>query len=165
MTTSDSLLPEFDMEMINTRKTLERIPEDKFGWKPHDKSFTLSKLSAHVATLPAWLTTTMTTDFLDISAPFPQFPIESRNDVMALFEKAASEARTTLMNSSDEDFCKPWSLKTGETVIFTMPKIAVIRSFMMNHLIHHRAQLGMYLRLTDVPVPGLYGPSADEDPM
>lgn len=165
MNLSESLLPEFDMEMENTRKILSKIPDDKFAWKPHEKSFTLKKLSIHVATLPSWLTTTMKTDYLDVTAPFPQFPIENRKDVLALFEMSAAEARTTLINAKDEDFGMPWSLKNGQTVVFTMPKIAVLRSFMMNHLIHHRAQLGMYLRLNDVAVPGLYGPSADESGM
>lgn len=162
MTLSETLLPEFDMEMENTRKTLDRIPDDKFTWKPHDKSFTLRHLSAHVATLPSWLTTTMQTDSLDIAAPFPQFPVENRKDIMALFERSAAEARATLIAAKDEDFAKPWTCRNGEAVMFTMPKIAVLRSFVMNHLIHHRAQLGMYLRLNDIAVPGVYGPSADE---
>ncbi len=165
MNISETLLPEFDMEMDNTRKTLERIPEDKFAWKPHEKSFTLQKLSVHVATLPSWLTTTLNSDHLDVTVPFPQFPIESRKDIMDLFEKYAAEARAALVNAHDEDFFKNWSLKSGETVIFTMPKIAVIRSFMMNHLIHHRAQLGVYLRLNNVAVPSTYGPSADDSNM
>jgi uncharacterized damage-inducible protein DinB len=165
MNISEMLLPEFDMEMNNTRKTLERIPEDKFAWKPHAKSFTLQKLAVHVATLPSWLNTTLNSDHLDVTAPFPQYAIQNRNDVLAVFEKSAAEARTALVNAHDEDFFKTWSLKNGETVIFTMPKIAVIRSFMMNHLIHHRAQLGVYLRLNDVAVPSIYGPSADESNM
>lgn len=162
MTLSETLLPEFDMEMENTRKTLERIPDDKFTWKPHAKSFTLRSLSAHVATLPSWLTTTMQTDSLDIAVPFPQFPVGNRKDMMALFEKSAAEARATLIAAKDEDFAKSWTCRNGEAVMFTMPKIAVLRSFVMNHLIHHRAQLGMYLRLNDIAVPGVYGPSADE---
>jgi uncharacterized damage-inducible protein DinB len=162
MKLSEMLLPEFDNEMNNTRKMLARIPEDKFSWQPHAKSFTLHKLSVHVATLPSWLTTTLTTDHLDVTVPFDRMPIESRKAVQDLFEKSAAEARTSLLNASDEDMAKPWSLKNGETVIFTMPKIAVIRSFVMNHLIHHRAQLGVYLRLSDVAVPGMYGPSEDE---
>ncbi len=163
MNISDSLLPEFDIEMENTRKVLAQVPEDKFAWKPHEKSFTLQKLAVHVATLPAWLTTTMKTEYLDVKAPFPQFPITNRKDILDLFEMSAAEARKTLTGASNEDFGKPWSLKSGEAVVFTMPKVAVIRSFMMNHLIHHRAQLGVYLRLNDVTVPGMYGPSADED--
>lgn len=162
MTISDTLLPEFDMEMASTRKTLEQIPEDKFAWKPHEKSFTLQKLAVHVATLPAWLTTTVKNDFLDVAAPFPKFPAENRKAILDLFDKSAAEARATLAATSDAELFKTWSLKNGDAVIFSMPKVAVIRSFMMNHLIHHRAQLGVYLRLNDVPVPGLYGPSADD---
>jgi len=162
MTLSESLLPEFDQEMANTRKTLERIPEDKFDWKPHDKSYTLLKLATHVATLPGWTKITLEQDSLDLSQPFTLPAPQTRIDVLALFDSSAAEARTVIAAAEDHLFFQPWSLKNGTATVFSMPKIAVLRSFVMNHMIHHRAQLCVYLRLNDVAVPGLYGPSADE---
>jgi len=165
MSISQALLLEFDQEMASTRKTLERVPDDKMGWTPHQKSFPLGTLALHVAQLPGWMTMTITTDELDIGKQ-PGYPPPEQNTqkaLLELFDKNVAEARAALAGASDETLMKPWTLLVGGgQKAFTFPKIAVLRSFVMNHLIHHRAQLGVYLRLNDVAVPGLYGPSADE---
>ena len=166
MTIGQSMLPEFDQEMQNTRKTLERVPDDKWGWKPHEKSGTVGWLTSHIATLPGWLAMTIQTTELDY-APVggPQFQppkVENRKDALAEFDKSVGEARTALAGVSDADLMVGWTLLAGGQKIFTMPRIACIRGFVLNHLIHHRAQLGVYFRLLGVAVPGLYGPSADE---
>jgi len=166
MTIGQSMLPEFDQEMQNTRKTLESVPDDKWGWKPHEKSGTVGWLTGHVATLPGWLTMTIQTtelDYAPVDGPQYQPPkIENRKDALAEFDKGVAEARTALGNVSDADLMQGWTLLAGGQKIFTMPRVACIRSFVMNHMIHHRAQLGVYYRLLDIAVPGLYGPSADE---
>lgn len=169
MTIGQSMLPEFDQEMQNTRKTLERIPEDKWNWKPHDKSGTVGWLASHIATLPGWLAMTINTEQLDyapVNGPAYQPPkIENRKELLAIFDKECAGGRAALAAVSDQDLMKGWTLLAGGKTIFTMPRIACIRGFVMNHLIHHRAQLGVYFRLLGVPVPALYGPSADEGQM
>jgi uncharacterized damage-inducible protein DinB len=166
MAIRDALLPEFDMEMASTRKMLERVPVANLDFKPHDKSGSLGWLAWHVADLPAWVVETVNKDELDfapIGQPRPAPPkMESREQLLASFDKKVADARTAIAGVSDERLAGPWTLKAGGHTIFTMPRAAVLRSFVMNHLIHHRAQLGVYLRLNDVPVPGMYGPSADE---
>lgn len=163
MSISQALLPEFDQEMAGTRKVLERIPMDKYDWTPHAKSFNLGKLATHVAHLAGWATVTLTTDELDFAQPFEQPTPRTNEELLALFDQMSSEGRKAIASTSDEEFMKPWTLRQGEKVFFTMPKIAVMRGMVMNHIIHHRAQLTVYLRLNDIPVPGLYGPSADEN--
>jgi uncharacterized damage-inducible protein DinB len=166
MALSQALLPEFDQEMSNTRKTLERIPEEKFEWKPHEKSFAMGALATHVATLPTWTTTIIDTESMDIrpdGAPPPKAePVKSREELLAKFDGSIAAARASLAGASDQDLVKPWSLLAAGKTVFTIPRIAAIRSFVMNHNVHHRAQLGVYLRLNDIPVPSIYGPSADE---
>jgi len=166
MTIGQSMLPEFDMEMQNTRKTLERAPDDKWNWKPHDKSGTVGWLAGHIATLPGWLTMTIHTEELDyapVNGPAYQPPkTDNRAELLAVFDKESGEARAALASVGDADLMKSWKLLAGGQEIFSMPRIAVIRGMVMNHLIHHRAQLGVYYRLLGIPVPGLYGPSADE---
>lgn len=166
MPINQALLPEFDIEMANTRKTLERVPEDKFGWKPHEKSMTLGRLANHLATIPVWTGHALEQDKLDVNPPEgrPSQPeeVSTRKELLALFDKNVAEARAKIAGAGDEQFVKPWSLLNGGKVVFTLPRAAVLRSFVMNHSIHHRAQLGVYLRLNDVPVPSIYGPSADE---
>jgi uncharacterized damage-inducible protein DinB len=163
MSLSQSLLPEFDQEMAGTRRVLERVPAEKLSWKPHDKSMPFDRLAVHVAELPSWTTMTLTTSELDFAAaPYAPTQVETTQDLLNIFDKATAEARTALAGVSDEELFKPWTLRNGEHQIFSLPKIAVLRSFVMNHIIHHRAQLTVYLRLNDIPVPGLYGPSADE---
>ena len=166
MTIREALLPEFDQEMGHTRKTLERVPEDKFSWKPHPKSFSMISLATHIATMTGWAVDTMTKDSFDISPPgappYKEEPAASRAKLLESFDKSVSSARAAIAGASDETFLKPWSLLAGGQTLFTMPKIGCIRTFVLNHIIHHRAQLGVYLRLNDVPVPSIYGPSADE---
>jgi uncharacterized damage-inducible protein DinB len=166
MSIAQSLLPEFDQEMASTRKVLERIPTEKWNWKPHEKSGTLGWLAAHVGTIPGWYTMTLRTENLDY-APVdgPQYEppkIENTQQLLATFDRDSAEARAALSKASDADFTVNWTLLAGGKEIFTMPRIACLRSMVMNHMIHHRAQLTMYLRLLNVPIPGLYGPSADE---
>lgn len=166
MTIKDALLPEFDQEMANTRKTLERVPEDKFTWKPHPKSFSMISLATHIANMTGWTVETMNKDSFDISPPgappFKEEPAASRAKLLEKFDNNVKSARAALAAANDEAFLKNWSLLAGGNTLFTMPRIACIRTFVMNHVIHHRAQLGVYLRLNDVPVPSIYGPSADE---
>jgi uncharacterized damage-inducible protein DinB len=181
MAIRDALLAEFDHEMVSTRKTLERVPSDKFGWKPHAKSMSMQQLSSHVANIPGWAVFTLKQEALDLSPKdgkstgTPQ--ASSTKELLELFDKNSKDGRAALAEASDEEMFKSWSLiaeasdeemfkswslMMGEKTLFTMPKVAVLRSFLMNHLIHHRAQLGVYLRLNDVAVPSVYGPSADE---
>ncbi len=152
--------------MSNTRKTLERVPDDKFAWKPHEKSMTLGRLSGHLAEMPGWGIYTLSSASMDL-APVDGPPVQSpqpknRQEVLALFDKGVAEMRAALAAAKDDQLLKPWSLLAGGKPIFTMPRIAVIRGMILNHGIHHRAQLGVYLRLNNLPVPALYGPSADE---
>jgi uncharacterized damage-inducible protein DinB len=169
MSISEALLPEFDQEMANTRKTLERVPMDKPDWKPHEKSMAMGHLAIHLANLPHWTTETIAKDSLDIAPPdgaaFETEKASSQEELLAIFDKNVAAARAAIEGVSDESLAKSWSLLSGGQTILTMPKIAVIRTFVMNHSIHHRAQLGVYLRLNDLPVPALYGPSADEGGM
>ncbi len=167
MAISQALLPEFDQEMANTRKTLERVPDDKFGWKPHEKSGTTGWLAGHVAMLPGWIPITLAQDSLDINPPggagFKPPAMNSHADLVAVFDQNVKQARSALAAATDEQLLKPWTLLSAGQKLFTMPRIAVLRGFVMNHLIHHRAQLTVYLRMNNVPVPALYGPSADEN--
>ncbi len=162
----EGLLQEFEQESSNTRKVLERVPEDKFGWKPHPKSGTMGWLAGHLANLAGWGAFTLQTDELDFAPGGKQMepppPFRSTQELLAAFDKNQQDTKKALENASDADLMKPWSLKNNGAVIFTMPKVAVIRGVVINHLIHHRGQLTVYLRLNNIPVPGIYGPSADE---
>ena len=166
MAISQALLPEFDQEFANTRKMLERIPEEKLSWKPHPKSFSMEDLATHIAEVPGWMGVTIAQDSFDVAPPggptYQRPKLASTKEILDMFDKSVPIARAALAKASDEQFMQPWSMLKAGQVMFTMPKITVVRSFLMNHNIHHRAQLGVYLRLNDVPVPGLYGPSADE---
>ncbi|HEX6903670.1 MAG TPA: DinB family protein [Thermoanaerobaculia bacterium] len=159
---SQSLLPEFDQEMKTTRRVLERVDAGKFGWKPHDKSFPFGTLATHVAQLAGWGTTIMGQDELDIGGPFTPPQVESTQELLDMFDKNVAATRAALANASDEDFKKPWTLRKGDREVFTLPKAAVVRTMVFNHIIHHRGQLSVYLRLNDIPVPSVYGPTADE---
>jgi uncharacterized damage-inducible protein DinB len=167
MTIGQSMLPEFDEEMKNTRKMLERVPDDKWGWKPHEKSGTMGWLAGHVGTVPEWIAMTINTEELDyapVDGPSYEPPkITNRKELLAAFDKASAEARAALASVSDQEIVKGWKLLAGGKEIFTLPRVACIRGMCMNHLIHHRAQLTVYFRLVGVPVPGMYGPSADEN--
>ena len=163
---SDAFLGELNHEAATTRKVLERVPEDKFEWQPHEKSMTFGRLATHVAEMFHWIATTMTTDELDFAEnEFKPFEPETNSELLEYFDKCIKESTEALENSADEEFMKEWTMKNGEQVYFTMPKIAVLRTFCMNHIYHHRGQLSVYLRLNDIPVPEIYGPSADEGQM
>lgn len=162
MAIADALLPEFDHEMTTTRKVLERVPDDKFDWKPHTKSFSMGQLAQHVATLPIWGAMTLRQSAFDLAGEFAMPTFRTRAEMLASFDKEAASTRAALAGISDAELMAPWALKRGTDTIFSMPKASVWRSFFMNHVIHHRGQLSVYLRLNDVPVPSMYGPSADE---
>ena len=169
MAIKEALLPEFDQEMASTRRTLERVPEEKFEWRPHAKSGTMGWLAGHLANLPRWTVFTINADELDLAAggtamEQPPMPT-STEEVLTTFDTHVSDARAAIAGASDDDLMKSWSLLQNGKTMMTLPKAAVLRSFVMNHVIHHRAQLGIYLRLNDLPVPSIYGPSADENPM
>ena len=165
MAISDALLPEFEREMENTRKTLERVPEDKFAWKPHEKSMALGRLAQHLTEIPGWGRETLTKESVDMSGPYQPPKVETRQQLLDIFDRNQTEVRDLLKKATDQDFMKPWALLSGGKTIFSMPRVAVWRAFIMNHMIHHRAQLGVYLRLNNIPVPSIYGPSADEGQM
>lgn len=164
MPINEGILGEFDHEMIGTRKTLERVPEGKFDWAPHPKSMKLGRLAQHVAEIPGWVKETLTLSSLDMGGFSPPAPPKNRKEILDLFDKNAAVARGLLAKATDQQFFEMWALTNGGKTMMSMPKIAVLRGFVLNHLVHHRAQLGVYLRLNDVAVPSIYGPSADEDP-
>ena len=161
MALNEMLLAEFDQEIATARLMLERVPAKDAAWKPHPKSTSLGALAVHVANLPAWLGMALTTTELDLAvAPAPA-PFTTVEALLATFDKNVASSRAALANAVDADFAVPWSLKSGDQVYFTFPRAVIVRSFALNHLIHHRAQLGVYLRLRDVPLPPCYGPTAD----
>jgi len=162
---NQAILPEFDHEMANTRKSLERVPENKLNFKPHAKSMSLGALATHLATINHWTEAIMGTDSFDVSTAPPTPELKSRAELLAAFDKNTATARNAIAGATDAQLTKPWSLLSKGQTIFTLPRIAVLRSFILNHTIHHRAQLGVYLRLNDIPVPSIYGPSADEGNM
>ena len=160
MTIAETLLPEFDQEMASTRRLLERVPTEKGQWKPHPKSFSLGHLTQLVCWMPGWITNTLTETELNLVGASP-YSYEKTEDLLALFDKNVSEARAAIAAGKDEDYKVDWSLKFADRVIFTQPRREVVRNH-INHLIHHRGQLTVYLRLIDVPLPSIYGPTADE---
>src|SRR5215469_5827396 len=166
MSIGQSMLSEFDQEMQNTRKVLERCPDDHWNWKPHQKSGTVGWLAGHVATMVSWVPTTLNTkelDYAPVNGPAYQPPkIENRKELLAEFDKNVAESRAALAKVSDAEILQDWKLLAGGKEVFTMPRTACIRNMILNHHIHHRAQLTVYYRLLGIPVPGMYGPSADE---
>jgi uncharacterized damage-inducible protein DinB len=163
---SSSLLPEFDAEMANTRKMLARVPDAQLAWTPHHKSMSLRQLTSHLSEMPVWAIETLAKDDFDISPvdgpPFTPYEMTSVAEALSRFDDHLRQARALLATATDETMMRPWSFKRAGVTLFSMPKAALMRTHVMNHMIHHRGQLGVYLRLNDVPVPGLYGPSADE---
>jgi uncharacterized damage-inducible protein DinB len=160
----DALLPEFDHEMGSTRRLLERVPEAAFAWKPHEKSFSLGDLSGHIANLLHWVELTLYRTELDLAAPDVQRAASpaSLGELLERFDRNVKKARAEINDQTDAALMAPWTLKNDGHEMFTMPRMAVLRSFVMNHLIHHRGQLTVYLRLQNVPLPSIYGPTADE---
>lgn len=153
---------DFESEMSNTRKVLERVPEDQLAWQPHAKSMTLGRLAYHIASLPWFAELAINTDEYDMAHWKPDPDPTSRQQILDRFDSTLKAANAALAKLGEDDLAKPWSLKMGDQVFFTLSKAAVLRTFAINHIVHHRAQLLVYLRSVDVPIPGLYGPSADE---
>ncbi|MEW6320587.1 MAG: DinB family protein [Acidobacteriota bacterium] len=160
----DALLPEFDREMGVTRKLLERVPDGQFAWRPHEKSMTLGRLAEHLAELPMWLSMTLTTGGLEMTVGRPEGyrSPATREAVLAMFDANVKAARAQLTGKTDAELLAPWTLTQGGKEVFTMPKASVIRGFVLNHLIHHRGQLSVYLRMQGAVLPSIYGPSGDE---
>jgi uncharacterized damage-inducible protein DinB len=165
---SQLFLIDFDAEMATTRRVLERVPDGKPDWRPHPRSMPLGRLATHVAELPIWVTNALTKDGLELAPDGKRptsFPVDpSTAAMLEHFDTRRAEARAALAAAPDAAFTQSWTLKWGGQVVWTKPKVEVFRVWAMNHLVHHRAQLGVYLRLLDVAVPGSYGPSADEQP-
>ncbi|MDQ3022116.1 MAG: DinB family protein [Bacteroidota bacterium] len=166
MPLNESLIAELQHEAANTRKMLERVPEKSFSWKPHDKSMSLGEITNHLAEIPHWVGVSIEQDELDFAGSDykPRTPTTTE-DLLKFFDTNIEKALESLKNASDEKLFENWTMRNGEQVYFTMPKIAVVRSFVMNHSVHHRGQLSIYLRLLDVPLPSIYGPTADESNM
>jgi uncharacterized damage-inducible protein DinB len=162
MSFSKTLLPEFDEEMKNTRKILECVPDANMDYKPHAKSMSLTQLATHVAELPSWTSYTLDLEVLDWPTDYNPHFAASRAELLEIFDKNVAEARPKIEAASNEEWRKTWTFKYGGKEMMSMPRAVVMRSMIMNHLIHHRAQLGVYLRLNDVAIPGMYGPSADD---
>lgn len=164
MALKDALLPEFDQEMATARRVIERLPEDRYDWTPHQKSMTGGRIASHIAEMTTWGTLAIKQDSLDLAGERQPFNAASRAELLATFDRNAAECRSAIEGADDATLMQPWSLVNGSETIATMPKVSVIRMFVLNHIIHHRGQLSVYLRLTDTPVPSIYGPSADEGP-
>ena len=166
MTIAESILPEFELEMAGTRKTLERITDDKLEWKAHPKSNTIGWVASHLVDIAGWIEGTLTQDAWDINPvggePYKTAQLNNNQEILDQFDANVAAARKCIAATPDEEFAKPWSLLSAGQPLLTMPKQAVIRTWVLNHSIHHRAHLCVYLRLNDIPVPGLYGPSGDE---
>ncbi len=164
--TTEAFIQEFEQEAATTRRVLERVPEDRLAWRPHPKSMSLGALALHVASVPAFISGWATQDSVELSGNV-QGPPEpkSRADILAVHDEGVQKTKDAIRSIGDEGLTKPWAMKTKDgTVVMSMPKGALIRTVMLNHSYHHRGQLSVYLRLLDVPVPSIYGPSADEGP-
>jgi uncharacterized damage-inducible protein DinB len=165
MAIKDALLPEYDHEMGTTRRLLERTPEAEFAWKPHDKSMSLGVLAGHIAGIPTWTTAILSQSVFDTATAGEDArpkPASTHSELLADFDKKVAAARAAIADAGDSQMMAPWTFKQGGHEVFTMPRIAALRSFVMNHMIHHRGQLSVYLRLKNVPLPSIYGPTADE---
>lgn len=160
MSISSTLLPEFDQEMIPTRKLIERVPAEKGKWKPHEKSFSLGHLAQLVAWMPGWIAQTLRQRELDLKGG-GGYSYETTETLVEMFDDNVKQAHDAIAAAKDADYDVPWSLKFGDRTVFTLPRGVVVRQH-LNHLIHHRGQLTVYLRLVDVPLPSIYGPTADE---
>ncbi|MFI5309763.1 MAG: DinB family protein [Gemmatimonadales bacterium] len=160
MSIAETLLPEFDTEMATTRRLLKRVPTDKGQWKPHTKSFSLGHLAQLVAWMPGWIANTVKETELNLAGA-PKYSYEKTEDLVAMFDRNVKEARAAIAASKDADYAVNWSLKFGDRVVLTQPRGAQVRQH-ISHFIHHRGQLTVYLRLVDVPLPPIYGPTADE---
>lgn len=163
MRISDALLAELNQEAVSTRKTLERVPDDKWDWRPHEKSMPIGLLASHVAELAKWGPMTLQTEELSFNTgEYKPWLAKNHNELVAKFDEGLAEFRKALQDCPDEEMGVPWKFIMDGQLVFELPRAAVLRSMVFNHLVHHRAQLGVYLRLLNVPVPSAYGPSADE---
>lgn len=166
MSLNEPLIAELQQESASTRKMLERIPKDKLNWKPHEKSMSLGNLAAHIAEIPNWVSATVDLDELDFANMDYTPPVaESGEQLVNMFDKNLSKAIECLKNADDKKLLGTWKMRKGDKVYFELPKLAVLRSFVLSHSIHHRAQLSVYLRINDIPLPQIYGPTADESEM
>ncbi len=162
MTIIEKLVKEMEQEAVTTRKMLSIVPNDKYSWKPHEKSMTMQQLAVHIAELPCWVTMTLATTELDFASnPYKQEAIANTKDLLQYFEQCLAEGKAGLQKAKDEDLLPIWTLRNGENIYSVEPKGDVIRMTYCQ-IVHHRAQLGVYLRLLNVPIPGSYGPSADD---
>ena len=165
MPIAESMLPEFDHETATTRTLLERVPEARSAWKPHEKSMTLGELAMHVSVLPGWTHVTLKDTQFDTNPPdghrYAPPAFESTARMLAAYDESVNASRAMLAAATDAELMVPWTLKSGGKTVFSMPRVAVFRSFIMNHAIHHRGQLSVYLRMCDIPLPSIYGPTAD----
>ncbi|MDP9122005.1 MAG: DinB family protein [Acidobacteriota bacterium] len=177
MSLAQSLSTEFDREMATTRRLLERVPDDRLAWQPHAKSMTLGRLASHLADLPGRGSDILGKESLDVARPGGPAPAETQSpklqsgqnvqsgaEILERFDRNVAAAREALAAASDEAFRQPWTLSSGGREILTLPRAAMLRTILFSHMIHHRGQLSVYLRLNDIPVPPIYGPSADESP-
>jgi uncharacterized damage-inducible protein DinB len=162
MTILDALLPEFDREMAVTRRVIERIPSDRLDWKPHPKSTSFAGLGRHLAHMLTWGTHALTEDSTDVAARKPMPPTPTLQDILRIFDANVASVRALLTSKSDEELSQIWTLTYQGKTAISRSRAAVVQSMILNHLIHHRGQLSVYLRLNDIPVPSIYGPSADE---
>ncbi|RYZ55427.1 MAG: DUF1572 domain-containing protein [Sphingobacteriales bacterium] len=162
MAINKALIAEIQQEAQSTKKILERIPAEHFGWKPHEKSMSLGTLATHLANLAGWISITIEQDELDLAGDMKRFVPSTTEDLVAHYNEGIENAVRVLETTTDETMMQPWTLKKGAHVIMTQPKIVVLRSMCLNHMVHHRGQLTVYLRLLNIPVPGVYGPSADD---
>ncbi len=163
MAYKDALIAELKMEAASTRKILQCVPDGQYDWKPHQRSMKLGRLAAHVAELAGWMSMIMKTTELDFAKGEYLTPDVATTDALvAEFDKNVADSLAVLENCKDEDFDQMWSMRAGPNIFFTLPKKVVLRTFAYSHHFHHRGQLSVYLRLLDIPIPGMYGPSADE---
>jgi uncharacterized damage-inducible protein DinB len=165
MTIPELFLQEFDLEMPSTQRILERVPEASFSWQPHEKSMTLGRLASHVAELPARCATIVTTETYVRQPGTPPYLAASSAELLEKFSATTAGARAALLTLRDDQLSVIWTIKMGDRTIASLPRVMALRRVFMNHHIHHRAQLGVYLRLLNIPIPGMYGPSADDQRM
>jgi uncharacterized damage-inducible protein DinB len=163
MAINQALIAELKHESVNTRNLLSRVPTEKFSWKPHEKSMTTGRLATHIATIPAWIGRVLQMDEFDMAkSPLQLETAENTETLLKKFDETLAANIPLLETASDETLNTPWTFRNGEHVIFTLPRKVVLRNMALNHQIHHRGQLSVFLRLLDIPIPGMYGPSADE---
>jgi len=165
MRQSETLLPELKQEMATTRRLLERVPDDRTGWKPHDKSMSLGRLASHVAELPSFVAMILGSEEFDLAsrgAGYTPKTLSGHQEMLDEFDANVRNAQAAIESAENEALMQPWTFRRGERVVFTLPRIVALRTIFFSHIIHHRGQLSVYLRLNDVPVPSIYGPSADE---